>query len=161
MAKLSRNPILDGTKKCNICGIVKPVTEYSPYRNNFRGGCKSCNYKKNKEIRGRKTKEERSVYWKRFWAKKENRIKKYQATKTRIKKIKIQAVEYLGGKCSRCGYSNCIEALEFHHKDPREKQRIRSMAAIDRRICFESNKKELDKCILLCANCHREIHFNE
>ncbi len=66
------------------------------------------------------------------------------------------AVAHKGGKCQLCGYNKCRESLEFHHivKDKKgfgisEKGYTRSWAAI---------KSELDKCILLCANCHREWH---
>jgi hypothetical protein len=67
---------------------------------------------------------------------------------------KSQAVEYKGGKCIKCGYNKCINALEFHHRDPKTKDT--SVNAIRR--SFNSMKKELDKCDLLCANCHREVH---
>jgi hypothetical protein len=160
MAKQSRNPVSCGRKKCNICGIIKPVSEYFRYRKNYRGGCKSCNYKKNKEIRDSKTPQQRSVYWKKFWSKKENRDRKYKATKKRLERIKQQSVDYLGGKCSVCGYGKCIKALEFHHKDPKIKEKSLNNGAINRRRSFLSNKKELDKCVLLCSNCHREAHYN-
>lgn len=72
------------------------------------------------------------------------------------KQIKIWAVEYKGGKCEKCGYNKCLEALEFHHIDPSQKDFILS----DRNLIlsWQEIKKELDKCILVCANCHREIH---
>lgn len=75
-------------------------------------------------------------------------------TSRRRKRIKVMAVEHLGGKCSICGYNKCISALEFHHKDPKQKDFGISGATKS----FESLKIELDKCILVCANCHREIH---
>lgn len=73
----------------------------------------------------------------------------------RWKKIKLLAIEYKGGKCSCCGYNDYIGALEFHHKDPTQKEvswdklRLRS---------WDKIKEELDKCVLLCSNCHREEH---
>lgn len=71
-------------------------------------------------------------------------------------KLKERCVEYLGGKCSKCSYNRCIIALEFHHLDPSLKKfRI----AGNHCIRWESIKEELDKCILLCANCHREEEF--
>lgn len=74
----------------------------------------------------------------------------------RQKYNKQKAVDYLGGKCSHCNYSKYLGALEFHHKDPSKKD-----FTIARFKCrsFDSIKSELDKCILLCANCHREEHF--
>lgn len=73
--------------------------------------------------------------------------------------IKKWAIEYKGGKCYKCGYNKCIEALEFHHLNPNEKDFIIS----DRNLILDWNiiKKELDKCELVCANCHREIHSKE
>ena len=70
------------------------------------------------------------------------------------KKNKQKAVEYKGGKCEICGYNKCIEALEFHHLgDKLEKP---SYAIMKRSWDFA--KKELDKCKMLCSNCHKEEH---
>lgn len=65
-------------------------------------------------------------------------------------------VEYKGSKCQCCGYNNCLDALEFHHLNPNEKD----FNISDRNLTYdwEKIKNELDKCILVCANCHREIH---
>lgn len=75
--------------------------------------------------------------------------------------VKIKCVEYKGGQCNKCGYSKCIKALEFHHIDPNEKDFNLTKVRI---LSWDNQKeriiKELDKCILVCANCHREIHDN-
>ena len=77
----------------------------------------------------------------------------------RKRALKQQAINYKGGKCERCGYSKCNSALEFHHLDPSQKdfnlakQRATSWEKNKERICAE-----LDKCIMICANCHRELH---
>lgn len=69
--------------------------------------------------------------------------------------VKQQSVDYLGGKCSKCGYDKCIAALEFHHLDPKEKD----VDYANYKWNFNDKlKAELDKCVLLCANCHREEH---
>lgn len=65
------------------------------------------------------------------------------------------AVAYKGGHCECCGYSRYIGALEFHHPNPGEKEF--DLAGF-RSTTFEKVKAELDKCILLCSNCHREEH---
>ena len=78
------------------------------------------------------------------------------AVKKRRKKIKEMAVEYKGGKCICCGYNKCIGALEFHHLDPNGKDFNISAKGITR--AWSKVKEELDKCVLLCANCHRELH---
>lgn len=66
---------------------------------------------------------------------------------------KLWAIEYKGGRCERCGYSKCHAALDFHHLDPNEKDLERFTG-----VSIEKMKIELDKCILVCSNCHREIH---
>ena len=67
----------------------------------------------------------------------------------------IEAVDYLGGKCSICNYDKYIGALEFHHINPAEKDFTIAELKLS---SFERIKNELDKCLLVCANCHREIH---
>lgn len=79
-----------------------------------------------------------------------------EAVQRRRDKIKLQAVEYKGGKCEKCGYNKCVGALEFHHLDTNEKDFGISARGYTR--SWEKVKAELDKCILVCANCHREIH---
>lgn len=72
------------------------------------------------------------------------------------RKSKQKYVDYKGGKCEKCGYKKCLASLDFHHIDTTTKDR-----EIDFTGAFsESIKKELDKCVLLCANCHRETHYN-
>lgn len=71
------------------------------------------------------------------------------------KNRKIKAVEYKGGCCCKCGYATCMEALEFHHIDDSKKEFALSWMYS---LSWDKMKKELDKCALLCSNCHREIH---
>lgn len=73
-------------------------------------------------------------------------------------RIKEKLVEYKGGKCEICGYDKCINALDFHHLNPEEKEFALNTANYNK--SFDLLKKEVDKCILVCANCHREIHYN-
>ena len=68
---------------------------------------------------------------------------------------KKRAVDYKGGRCERCGYDKCIDALEFHHIDPSQKDKNFGNIKIRK---WDDQKKELDKCICVCSNCHREIH---
>jgi hypothetical protein len=76
----------------------------------------------------------------------------------RRRKLKVMAVEYMGGKCVMCGYNKCVNALHFHHLDPSKKEFTISSGNT---IKFETIKTELEKCILICANCHAETHFKE
>lgn len=68
---------------------------------------------------------------------------------------KIKAIEYLGGKCSKCGNDN-IFVLSFHHINPNEKEKnINDLTSSSWSVI----EKEIKKCILLCENCHREEHY--
>lgn len=77
------------------------------------------------------------------------------SNKERQRNTKRLAVNYKGGECVKCGYNKCIGALEFHHLDPttKDKDYFNSRGGLTVDL-----KKELDKCILICANCHREEH---
>jgi len=76
------------------------------------------------------------------------------AVAKRRKAVRQKAIEYKGGKCQLCGYKKCFEALEFHHF-LNEKNFGISQKGYTR--SWEKVKKELDRCVLLCANCHREV----
>lgn len=67
---------------------------------------------------------------------------------------KIKAVALKGGACTGCGYNKSIRALHFHHLDPTEKDF--GLSRFDGK--WEKVLKELEKCLLVCANCHAEIH---
>lgn len=64
-------------------------------------------------------------------------------------------IEYKGGKCEKCGYNKCIEALDFHHIDPSQKE----FNLCNTTLSLNKLKIEADKCVLLCSNCHREFHY--
>lgn len=68
---------------------------------------------------------------------------------------KEKLVMYKGGRCEKCGYNKCIAALEFHHLNPLEKD----FSISGKSWGFETLKLEVDKCMLLCANCHKEEHY--
>ena len=78
-----------------------------------------------------------------------------QHTKNRQKRLKQEAVNYMGGKCQNCGYDKYIGALEFHHINPEDKE---FSIGQNKLYAFDKIKNELDKCILLCSNCHKEFH---
>lgn len=71
---------------------------------------------------------------------------------------KEHAIKYLGGECIKCGYNKCNAALDFHHRNEEDKSFIISNF---KSTNYEKLEKELDKCDLVCANCHRELHFNK
>lgn len=76
-----------------------------------------------------------------------------------MKRSKFKAVEYLGGKCELCGYSKSLSALTFHHRDPLLKEYNLSGTGLSK--SWVKLKIELDKCQLLCCNCHFEEHEKE
>ncbi len=71
---------------------------------------------------------------------------------------KLKAIEYKGGECSLCGYNKCVGALHFHHTEPGHKDFGLSSKGMTR--SWEKQREELDKCVLLCSNCHAEVHAN-
>lgn len=80
---------------------------------------------------------------------------KKRDTSSYRKEVKRRLIEYKGGKCQICGYNRCQDALDFHHLDPSQKDYNISGGTKS----FNTLKSEVDKCILVCANCHREIHY--
>ena len=79
-------------------------------------------------------------------------------THQRLREAKLRAIEYLGGECSKCGIKGIPAIYDFHHKNPKEKD---FNWGKKRTTNWGNLKKELDKCILLCSNCHRATHDTE
>ena len=77
-----------------------------------------------------------------------------KAVAKRRRKIKQMAIEYKGGKCHVCGYNKYQGALELHHVNGDKKFGIGDKGYTH---SWEKVKAELDKCVLVCANCHREL----
>jgi hypothetical protein len=73
----------------------------------------------------------------------------------RRKRLKEEMVKVLGGGCKFCGYNKCCGALDFHHIKENKDEGI---ASLIKNASKQKILKELEKCILLCANCHRELH---
>ena len=82
------------------------------------------------------------------------KITNSQAVISWRKNKKINLVNYKGGKCQLCGYKKCVEALSFHHLNPLEKD----FTISGKSWSYQRLKNEVDKCILLCNNCHIEVH---
>lgn len=83
--------------------------------------------------------------------------KRYEQQATKRKRHANQQIKLLhGGKCRVCGYDRCLPALDFHHVDPSQKKgTVQSFMNVGR---LEDARKEANKCILVCSNCHREHH---
>ena len=118
--------------QCVCCGKLKSNTEFNKNLRNKTGFHSHC-----KECRNLKRKEER-------------------------RQNKIEAINYKGGKCNDCGNVFHQAVFEFHHIDPKEKD-IDPCHLINgaSKGLTEKAKLELDKCVLLCANCHRIRHFSD
>lgn len=82
----------------------------------------------------------------------------YITQQKRGKHRRNQLIQLLGGKCQQCGYNRSAAALAFHHRDPKTKK-----FQVDIRKCSNSSWdaliQEASKCVLLCLNCHAELHF--
>ena len=84
----------------------------------------------------------------------DNQTRKHQKTILR-RNMKLQAIKILGGKCSRFGYNKCVDSLEFHHTNLNEKD---FKLGSGNTMSWKEYKNEAMKCILLCSNCHKEVH---
>lgn len=73
------------------------------------------------------------------------------------RRTKERIIESLGGKCAICGYNKCSNVFDIHHLNPKDKEfSLASIRANPK--SWNSIVEELRKCVLLCANCHREVH---
>lgn len=91
---------------------------------------------------------------KRVYADRAEYLKK--AVASRRKKLKEMVVKYKGNKCCICGYNKYLGSFDLHHKEDSKKEFGLSARGLTR--SWQKIKSETDKCILVCANCHREIH---
>lgn len=130
------------TKLCTKCGVEKPVSEFGlnkSKRDGLQSHCKEC-----VKIYRRQHYTENKQYYL-------DKAKAYrQMCKGKLDEYKSQLV------CSECG-ENRWWLLDFHHSDPSEKEgEISKLFDAPNKL-----KKELEKCIVLCANCHRNLHYLE
>ena len=88
---------------------------------------------------------------------KERFLKNYYITRTSRKE---ELVKLKGGKCSKCNYNKSLSALSFHHRDPKEKLFGLSKEALWK-YSWDKIISEVNKCDLLCLNCHAELHEEE
>lgn len=119
------------TKECSVCKLTKNLSDYYPRRRGFGPHDVNSSCKSCDFLRQYQSKEEN----------------------------KAEYVKYKGGKCEKCGYNKCNSALDFHHLNPKQKKF--SLSKERKSIWSKGIKEELDKCILLCANCHRELHYEK
>lgn len=79
----------------------------------------------------------------------------YNLVKKSRRTLKERIIYVMGEKCQLCGYDKCQSALELHHIDPSTKDFGISQNA---NLAWAKVRHEINKCILVCSNCHREIH---
>lgn len=85
------------------------------------------------------------------------KVRMSKSRNTKRRKTKTEYQERLGGSCQICGYMRCQNALHFHHIDASRKKFTIS-DAVRKKFTQEEINEEIQKCILVCANCHAEIH---
>lgn len=84
-------------------------------------------------------------------------MKSYNNVKNWRLSMKSKILESMGSSCQICGYDRCPQAFDFHHVNPDEKEyQISRLLSHPKKL--ETVLDELEKCILLCSNCHRELH---
>jgi hypothetical protein len=161
--ELLENCIAQGYSTCKIGKAIGKGQTTVRYWLNKYGLKTKPNY--NKQDDGHKTcpqcKEKKEINKQNFyirtngmvhsWCKKCNNTISYN----KQKEMKVNCVNLKGGKCQICGYAKYVGSMDFHHLDPSKKEY--SIGDL-RAYSMKKIKKELDKCILVCRNCHGEIH---
>lgn len=138
-------------KICSKCKLEKNLYEFTKNKttkDGFTRYCKSC-----KKIADKKWFDENPSVWKSGNSKRNEKIKE----------IIFEFRDYLGGECKKCG-ENRKHLLDFHHKNPTLKENIISHILVYygyNEKAIKKAKEEVDKCILLCSNCHRDFHYLE
>jgi hypothetical protein len=144
------------TKICELCGTPFPAKAIvdgrmrSLYRRRFCMTCSSFGTHNTSKSPLRATCPEDLQRQRQ----RRRNAKTYRSQKRRRARRKAELVESKGGRCTDCGYSTCLWVLEFHHRDPATKEfGVGGFNGSLVRLLME-----VDKCDLLCANCHRLRH---
>lgn len=137
------NLLSGASQSCRAC-VYPKKQEKKIYQNR----CKNCN--KEFELTSRRK------YCYECVPYKDRKVRSSINHKINQANILLKIKGELGNECYLCGYNECIKALEFHHKNPKEK--IKNISSI---LNYEEALNESRKCVLLCANCHREAHYSK
>jgi len=129
-------------KKCSKCKELKPFEDFNKNKSKKDGlntYCKDCNKSYNK---------------KHYIDNKESYFKSSKVTKKRNREFINEYKNDL--KCSLCPerHNAC---LDFHHENDDKEMDIASM--VSGGYSIERIEKEIKKCIVVCSNCHRKIHY--
>lgn len=134
------------TKKCKTCNKTKPIADFHNRKKSKDGkssNCKLCDTNYNK---------------KDYYEKYKERHNRYLIERRRNKKLEYDRyIQSLGLKCKKCG-ENHPAVLDFHHRDPNTKKN--TISNLKWSGCsLEQLKLEINKCDILCSNCHRILHY--
>jgi len=158
------------TKVCPGCGKEKTEDCFPKSRANKDGlysYCKDCHSERRKKEYYADIEKARAKRIKYYYDNQEKVLKQraeYRAKnrdliQQRDKKRNDAFLIFKEGlKCEFCGYNKCGASLDFHHKDPNEKDT--SVGSL-RKSTMEKILQEVSKCIVLCKNCHYELHWSE
>lgn len=139
--------LIEHLKKCYICKEFKPLKHFHNWKGDKYGkapGCKVCANNKARENHRIRSEDQ-------DWLDKKRKAGR-DLTRTR----KRMAVEYKGGVCERCNKTYPDYVYDFHHLSGDTKLDNPSAKI---KGSWDVAKQELDKCIMVCANCHRELHY--
>ena len=89
-----------------------------------------------------------------------NKHQNYVSQQQRGRERRLLLIQRKGGCCERCGYNRNNAALAFHHITPAAKSFPIDLRSCSN-TCWQSLLDEAEKCMLLCLNCHSEIHNPE
>ena len=92
------------------------------------------------------------------WSKKHYKERTEYKRQWRIKKYKVIDEYKLLKGCAICGYNKCARALEFHHNGDKE---FGVAQAIADNYSLKRIVEEMGKCVVICSNCHRELHASK
>jgi hypothetical protein len=149
------------TRICKSCGQSLLLTKEFFHVNGigFRKECKSCINSKNRLINSNKSVEDLlKDKEKRYLVYNKKELNSIKVMNSRRKK-KDLLIEYKGGKCEKCGIESEISDIyDFHHKDPTQKE-FGLSGNYGKNLSLDLCKKEVDKCLLLCKNCHAITHY--
>lgn len=135
-------------------------TKYCPYCKQNKSIDHFALKDKTKDIRQDRCKSCKRIFNKEYYLK--NKQYFLDRNVESRKKITLFIKEYkLKNGCKICGYNKCARSLSFHHINNRDLKEDKWISTISvRQYSIERLLKEFEKCILVCANCHGEIHDN-
>jgi hypothetical protein len=144
---------------CYNCNKEYEKSELPYIMSEKYGFCQICTDRRNKKVKEYKASDEYKVSCAKYRASNGGKLSRKKYIKKRKKLDREFILDYKMGKgCSVCGYNKCGEALHLHHLNPKDKTtEISRMVA--QRYSRERIEQELDKCVVMCANCHAEQHY--